>query len=67
MSKNNDSSKRSYYDEIFSRIQEMERKHFEEENDKYCNEYLKNYKPSSNNTFNIFGTQYELKRETINS
>lgn len=57
----------TYYDEIFSRIQEMERKYFEEENNKYCNEYLKNYKPS-NNTFNLFGSyKYELSRETINA
>jgi hypothetical protein len=68
--KSNDTSsqKRStYYDEIFSRIQEMERKYFEEENEKNCSEYLKNFKPS-NTTFNLFSSyKYELSRETINA
>lgn len=68
--KSNDTSSQkgsTYYDEIFSRIQEMERKYFEEENEKNCGEYLKNFKPS-NNTFNLFSSyRYELSRETINA
>ena len=45
----------TYYDEIFSRIQEMEKKYFEDDINQFCNEFLKNYKPS-NNSFDIFSS-----------
>jgi hypothetical protein len=57
----------SYYDKVFQRIIEMEKKQFEEENNKNWNNYLKNYK-FSEKTFNIFDTyNCEISKDIIKS
>jgi hypothetical protein len=56
----------SYYDEVFRRIQDMERRQFEDENNRNWNDYLKDYKPSNN--FNMFAHYgFEVKSETVNA
>jgi len=61
----NNSNSGTYYDEVFRRIQEMERKQFEEENSQNWNNYLKNYKPSDD-SFNMFASYgYEISEKTI--
>jgi hypothetical protein len=57
----------SNYDKLFKKIIEMEKKQFEEENNKNWNNYLKNYK-FSEKTFNIFDTyNYEMSKDIIKS
>jgi hypothetical protein len=65
MTKNNSNSNSSYYDEVFRRIQEMERKQFEDENNRNWNNYLKDYKPSEK-SFNMFASYgYEISVDSI--
>jgi len=58
----------SYYDEVFRRIQDMERRQFEEENNRNVENYLKNHKNITSNVYNIFSSYgYEIRSETVNA